>query len=448
MVELASSPLRVGQKKYTMVVEDAPDHVDDNDTFSWSTVRPYFRCMLPEPAQFMWPPSSTIRHTPTNKARRRHMRPFLSVAEVALSTATGESISRCYESIVSFGDSLADTGNFLHLLPADSPPRSARPPYGRTYFHRPTGRFSDGRLVVDFIAQNLGLPLLQPYVGRENGGRNFSEGVNFAVVGASALDYGFFEEIGIYMGTNASLGIQMEWFKQFLATMPDGKGFLQRSLVLLGEIGGNDYNNPIIQGLDFETIRTFVPLVVDYIGSTLQELIKVGAKTIIVPGNFPIGCLPIYLTQFKESSVSTDYDPKTGCLNWLNEFSMYHNNLLKKELSRIRALYPHARIIYGDNYNAAMRFYLSPKEFGFTEGILRACCGKGGSYNFNGSAQCGLALSTCCEDPSLFASWDGLHFTEAAYRWIAQGLIEGPYTIPQISTVCRAVSSTDGRVYE
>ncbi|CAA0817826.1 GDSL esterase/lipase [Striga hermonthica] len=69
-----------------------------------------------------------------------------------------------------------------------------------------------------FTAQNLGVPLLQPYVGA--GGRNFSGGVNFAVAGASALDYGFFEEIGIHMVTNASLRIQMEWFKQFLATLP------------------------------------------------------------------------------------------------------------------------------------------------------------------------------------------------------------------------------------
>ncbi|CAA0817825.1 GDSL esterase/lipase [Striga hermonthica] len=167
---------------------------------------------------------------------------------------------------------------------------------------------------------------------------------------------------------------------------------------------------------------------------SLQELIKLGANTILVPGNFPIGCLPIYLTQFKGSSASSDYDPKTGCLNWLNEFSRYHNELLQKELSRTRALHPHASIIYGDNYNAAMRFYLSPEEFGFTKGILRACCGRGGLYNFNWSAQCGLALSTCCEDPNLFASWDGVHFTEAAYRWIAQGLLHGPYTIPQIST--------------
>ncbi|KAG1346439.1 putative GDSL esterase/lipase [Cocos nucifera] len=59
-------------------------------------------------------------------------------------------ITSCYTSIFSFGDSLADTGNFLHYSSNNSGP-VAQLPYGKTYFHRATGRFSDGRLVIDFI---------------------------------------------------------------------------------------------------------------------------------------------------------------------------------------------------------------------------------------------------------------------------------------------------------
>ncbi|SPT15639.1 unnamed protein product [Triticum aestivum] len=57
-----------------------------------------------------------------------------------------------YKSIFSFGDSFADTGNnpvvfgwysvFDHVT---------RPPYGTTFFGRPTGRNGDGRLIIDFI---------------------------------------------------------------------------------------------------------------------------------------------------------------------------------------------------------------------------------------------------------------------------------------------------------
>lgn len=58
----------------------------------------------------------------------------------------------CFNSIISFGDSLADTGNKLHLSQYKTHlPHFAVRPYGETFFHHPTGRFSDGRLVIDFI---------------------------------------------------------------------------------------------------------------------------------------------------------------------------------------------------------------------------------------------------------------------------------------------------------
>ncbi|CAA3001846.1 GDSL esterase lipase At1g28590-like [Olea europaea subsp. europaea] len=174
----------------------------------------------------------------------------------------------------------------------------------------------------------------------------------------------------------------------------------------------------------------------------VRELIKLGASTVIVPGNLPIGCAPYYLSYY-ENSDEKEYDRKTGCLNWLNGFSEHHNDLLQMELNCIGGLYPHATIIYGDYYNAAMRIYLSPNKFGFTS-VFRACCGAGGPYNYNASAPCSTPPATVCDDPSRYVSWDGIHFTEAAYRWIAQGLLEGPYTIPLIRTVCSLISGTSG----
>jgi len=63
--------------------------------------------------------------------------------------------SACYSAIYSFGDSLADTGN---LLAADAAAglNLSQLSYGNllcgeTYFGKATGRFSDGRLIVDYI---------------------------------------------------------------------------------------------------------------------------------------------------------------------------------------------------------------------------------------------------------------------------------------------------------
>ena len=95
----------------------------------------------------------------------------------------------------------------------------------------------------------------------------------------------------------------------------------------------------------------------------LQELIELGAVTLMVPGNIPMGCSAAYLTSY-ETADTDQYDPETGCLNWLNKFSEYHNDQLQKELSRIQALHPHTNIIYADFYNSSMRFYRNPSQYG------------------------------------------------------------------------------------
>ncbi|KAF8028688.1 hypothetical protein BT93_E1364 [Corymbia citriodora subsp. variegata] len=295
---------------------------------------------------------------------------LLAVA-IALPVASSSPALGCFDSILSFGDSLADTGNLLYLSSSEGDPtHSCFPPYGETYFHHPTGRYSDGRLVIDFVAQLLGLPFVAPYYW-DDGGRSvadFGKGVNFAVAGATALDESFFEEWGVSdLQPNISLGYQLGLFKELLpslcSTASDCNQFLANSLVLMGEIGGNDYNYLFFVGTDLEEIQGIVPLVIEEIASAITELIDLGAVTILVPGNFPIGCLPVYLTEFQVSD-KEEYDPSTGCLNWLNEFSQYHNKHLQRKLDHLRELHPQANIIYVDYYHDALRFYQSPDEFG------------------------------------------------------------------------------------
>jgi len=68
------------------------------------------------------------------------------VLSIATTTVIESSTSECYfPAIFNFGDSNSDTGGLAASFLAP------KPPYGETYFHRPNGRFSDGRLIVDFI---------------------------------------------------------------------------------------------------------------------------------------------------------------------------------------------------------------------------------------------------------------------------------------------------------
>jgi hypothetical protein len=164
---------------------------------------------------------------------------------------------------------------------------------------------------------------------------------------------------------------------------------MNQSLFIVGEIGGNDYNLPLIKRIPFENVVTFAPAVIAKISSTitvsicfsfsilsltlyryqcqcirfLQELIGLGAKAPVVPGNLPIGCFPMYLLTF-QSDKKEDYEPGTGCIRRLNEFAWYHNKLLIEELEKLRKLQPGVTIIYADYYGAAMEVFVSPQRYG------------------------------------------------------------------------------------
>lgn len=56
-------------------------------------------------------------------------------------------LSRQDQAIFNFGDSNSDTGAFYSAF------LSQPSPYGMTYFKRPTGRATDGRLYVDFLGE-------------------------------------------------------------------------------------------------------------------------------------------------------------------------------------------------------------------------------------------------------------------------------------------------------
>jgi hypothetical protein len=59
--------------------------------------------------------------------------------------------SVCFDRMFGFGDSLTDTGNFLLSVPDDFPDPARNLPYGQTFFGRPSGRYSDGRNLLDFF---------------------------------------------------------------------------------------------------------------------------------------------------------------------------------------------------------------------------------------------------------------------------------------------------------
>ena len=74
----------------------------------------------------------------------------------AAEPASSLPVTRRYDSIFSFGDSFADTGNKPIAFARYSVPVTVmRPPYGETFFGRPTGRTTDGRVILDLAGKHL-----------------------------------------------------------------------------------------------------------------------------------------------------------------------------------------------------------------------------------------------------------------------------------------------------
>ena len=335
-----------------------------------------------------------------------------------------------YNALYNFGDSITDTGN-LCTNGRPSQITFTQPPYGETYFGTPTCRCCDGRVIVDFLCTKFGLPFLPP---SKSSSADFTKGANMAITGATAMDADFFRSLGLSdkIWNNGPISFQIQWFQQITTSVcgQNCTSYLANSLFVFGELGGNDYNAMLFGGYNADQASTYTPNIVNTISNGIEKLIALGAVDIVVPGVLPIGCFPIYLTIYGTSN-SGDYD-SLGCLKKFNDLSTFHNNLLQTKITNLQSKYKSARIMYADFYQGVYDMVQNPQNYGFST-AFQTCCGSGGGkYNYDNSARCGMQGAAACANPAAHLSWDGIHLTEAAYKQITDGWLNGPYCHPAI----------------
>ncbi|KAI6692410.1 hypothetical protein NL676_020120 [Syzygium grande] len=340
-----------------------------------------------------------------------------------------QSLASCkFDAIYQLGDSISDTGNLIHEGPIGAASPCGRPPYGQDFpGAQSTGRCSDGLLMIDYLSQAARVPFPDFYL---NWSAVFTRGhgVNFAVAGATALPSYVLAEMNISNpATNSSLDTQLDWmfsyFNGICWDKADCVSKLKHALFMVGEIGGNDYYYALFQGKSIEEVKSLVPQVVKAIKDAVQRVIGYGASQVVVPGNFPIGCFPIYLDRFKADGPSA-YD-ESRCLKDLNGLTAYHNELLHKAIGELGKENRHVVILYGDYYNAFASMYRGGPSFGFDMSwAQKACCGSGGGdHNFDQNRRCGAPGVAVCPDPAKAISWDGIHMTQRAYSVMTDWLV-------------------------
>jgi phospholipase/lecithinase/hemolysin len=233
---------------------------------------------------------------------------------------------------------------------------------------------------------------------------------------------------------------------------------LAHSLVMVGEIGGNDYNYAFAANMptasgernlyNFGRMVTgavegmvLVPDVVRSIVTAARELLDMGATRLVIPGDFPLGCVPSYMSVANEKDPAP-YDTN-GCLAGLNLFAQMHNVLLQEQIRELRVEYPAATIAYADYFYAYVQMLKDAGKTGFDKGsVTKACCGAGGgAYNVDMDRMCGASGTTVCAKPDEHLSWDGVHLTQHAYRIMADLLYhKGFASLRQCSSRVREAS--------
>ncbi|KAL6206786.1 PREDICTED: GDSL esterase/lipase At1g29670-like [Fragaria vesca subsp. vesca] len=307
-----------------------------------------------------------------------------------------------------FGDSLVDNGNNNQL---QSLARADYLPYGID-FGGPTGRFSNGKTIVDVVAELLGFDdYIPPYATARD--QQILKGVNFASAAA-----GIREETGRQLGGRITFSGQVRNYQNTVSQVVNLLGdedtaanYLGKCMYSIG-LGSNDYLNNYFMPQYYNTGNQYTPeeyatsLIQDY-SKQLQILYNYGARKVVLFGIGQVGCSPSELAQ-------NSPDGKT-CVAKINSANQIFNGKLKALANEFNTNFPDGRFIFIDSYAIFADIVNSPAQYGFTN-INTGCCGVGRN---NGQITC-LPYQTPCANRDEYLFWDAFHPTEAGNAVVAR----------------------------
>ncbi|KAK6920333.1 GDSL lipase/esterase [Dillenia turbinata] len=341
---------------------------------------------------------------------------FLYAVLIIYVTLVGKaSESNSAPAIFVFGDSLVDSGN-NNYIPTLA--KSNYPPYGIT-----TGRFSNGKLAVDLIAELLGLPYPPPYCDPSTNGPQMLRGVNYASAASGILDdtgeqydeFLYFVPMG-----PIPLSKQIDNFREtatrifglFGQNVTAMNVYMSRVLVIMS-VGNSDYLNNYLRPDLYTTSTQYSPLafsnlLVQQIGHQLLALYNTGVRRFVVYSLGPIGCTPNQLVG-------------QNCNDRVNQMVVLFNSALRSLIIDLNLHFPGANLAYGDVYGIVSDVLINPTPYGFSVSIQGCCVVDTGRAQWNCIA--GIAP---CSNRNAYVFWDSLHPTEALNRIIAQRSYAGP----------------------
>ncbi|KAM4095907.1 hypothetical protein ACJW30_08G066400 [Castanea mollissima] len=288
---------------------------------------------------------------------------FVQILTMATNTCQASTLPK-FPAILIFGDSSVDTGNNNYI---NTIFQSNHYPYGINFPGQvPTGRFSDGKIPSDLLANMLGIkesvpPFLNPNLSNDE----LRAGVYFASTGSGLKGVvGKDKASKIIHGSVVSISAGTNDFGISFYTFP----------IRSQQVAINQYQNFVL-----EKLKDFV-----------KELYKLGLRYMLIGGLPPMGCLPNQITARCKSFNGRKY-------------SKYH----------YQGVYSYTEI----RIKPLMDMIHNPQKYGFVE-TNRGCCGTGFVET---ALLCNINTPPCGNLPH-FLFWNSVHPSQAGYQHVAKYL--------------------------
>ncbi|KAJ4710135.1 GDSL esterase/lipase [Melia azedarach] len=340
---------------------------------------------------------------------------LLTLFVIQLSISTAEEPgnlqeNRTFPALIAFGDSILDTGN---NNVNNSTAKCNYPPYGIDFIGgKATGRFCDGKILTDFIAEGLGIKEIVPaYLDPNLQSDDLPTGVCFAS-GGSGLD-----PITPTIQSAISISDQLKNFKEYLGKLEGVVGekkaneIISDSVFLLS-FGNNDI---AITYVHLNTSRsanctadTYTSQLVNWTSTFIKDLYGLGARKIATFSTVPLG----YLPSSAERPISRDD---------INDAAKLFNSKLTMEVKNLNGSLPQAKIVYVDVDNPLLDLIKNPGESGFNV-TDKGCCGVGDVAREG--PVCNKLTPSTCDNVTQYVFWDAAHPSERAYKILAPPILE------------------------
>ncbi|KAH7544914.1 hypothetical protein FEM48_Zijuj01G0036400 [Ziziphus jujuba var. spinosa] len=312
--------------------------------------------------------------------------------------------------VLVFGDSSVDPGNnnVLHTTA-----KGNFLPYGKNFFGgQPTGRFSDGRLSTDFIADEIfGYRKIIPaYLSSNMKETNLIHGVSFA---SAASGY---DELTANLSGVLSIPKQLEYFMHYKVKLQKLVGeqraeYIIKNAIIVLSMGTNDFlQNYYVEPIRSKeyTVEEYQNFLVSRVDNYIKEMYRIGGRRLVVVGVPPMGCMPLVLTIWGDGR---------KCVDTYNNVAFSFNSKIQKELVTVRSTIG-MRTAFVDAFTIIQHAVNSPQKYGLEE-TSKGCCGSG-TIEYGDSCR---GMSTC-KDPSKYVFWDAVHPTQKMYKILADEAVE------------------------